>query len=99
MANHSFQSCDLRPYLEGKTVDQEGGSYSVTWQKPESSPLHSYLDHLATVEKERCGPKLQLLGTCDPYTAPAAVFQPLKTVRSLSELIFDYIYVYLDQDG
>lgn len=24
---------------------------------------------------------MQLLGTCDPYTAPAALFQSLKTVR------------------
>lgn len=66
-----------------------------TRQKLENFPSHSYIDHLSTVEKEWYGHKLQVLGTCNPYTAPAAVFQPLKTARSLSELDFSHIYVYL----
>ena len=36
-----------------------------------------------------------MLGTCDPYTAPAAVFQLLKTARSLPELDYGDIYVCL----
>ena len=50
-----------------------------TWQKLENFPSHSYIDHLSAVEKEWYGHKLQVLVTCDPHTAPAAVFQPLKT--------------------
>ena len=90
MANRNFQSRNPAAVRTGLPLE--------TRQKPENVPSRN-LDHLATAEKERYGPKLQLLGTCDPYTAPSAVFQPLKTARSLPELVFNYIYVYLDLDG
>lgn len=57
-----------------------------TQQKLVNFPSHSYLDHLSTVEKEWYGHKLQVLGTCDLYIAPVAVFQLLKTARSQPEL-------------
>ena len=39
--------------------------------------------------------KLQVLGTCDPYLAPAAVFEPLNTSASLPELEFGDVFIYL----
>ena len=56
---------------------------------------HEYLDHLSKEEKTRYMFKLQVLGTCDPYTAPAAVFQPLKT---LPDLQFRDVYIYLAEN-
>lgn len=35
------------------------------------------------------------MGTCDPYTAPAAIFQLLKTATSLPDLHFGNVYIYL----
>ena len=35
-----------------------------------------YLDHLSNEEQRRYMEKLQVLATCDPYLAPAAVFEP-----------------------
>jgi len=40
---------------------------------------HLYLDHISKEEKQKYMNKMQALGTCDPYTEPAAVFQSLKT--------------------
>ena len=62
-----------------------------TLQKPANVPS---LDHLSSREKERYVLKLQVLGTCDPYTAPAAVFLPLKTAKSLPELDLGDVYIY-----
>ena len=56
---------------------------------------HEYLDHLSKEENTRYMFKLHVLGTCDPYTAPAAVFQPLKTAKSLPDLQFGDVYIYL----
>ena len=56
---------------------------------------HEYLDHLSKEEKTRYMFKLQVLGTCDQYTAPAAVFQPLKTAKFLPDLQFWDVYIYL----
>lgn len=36
-----------------------------------------------------------MLDTCNPYTASAMVFQPLKTARSLPESDLSDIYAYL----
>lgn len=38
-------------------------------QKPLIFATQDDLDHLSTQEKQRYGDKLQVLGTCDPYTA------------------------------
>lgn len=37
-------------------------------------------------EKQRCKGKLRILGACDPYFAPAALFKSLKLAKSLLEL-------------
>lgn len=78
MSIHCFESSDQRTNLEGKTVDQDGGSYRTSRRdtaKAGKLTLHSYLGHLSAVEKEQFGNKRQVLGTCDPYTSPAALFQ------------------------
>jgi hypothetical protein len=65
-------------------------------QKPVKFPsfaTHVCLDHLSKDEKQRYANKLSVLGTCDPYTAPAALFQLLKTAKSL--LYFGDVYIYL----
>lgn len=36
-----------------------------------------YLDHVSRKEKPRYEEKLQILGTCDPYSALAALFKSL----------------------
>ena len=54
-----------------------------------------YLDHLSNEEQRRYMEKLQVLGTCDPYLAPAAVFEPLNTSTSLPELEFGDVFIYL----
>uniref|UniRef100_A0A667YRL4 Proline rich coiled-coil 2B n=1 Tax=Myripristis murdjan TaxID=586833 RepID=A0A667YRL4_9TELE len=55
----------------------------------------SHLNHLSTAEKQRYQNKLEVLGTCDPYTAPAAVYEPLNTAMSLPKLDFGNAYIYL----
>lgn len=52
------------------------------------SPVSSEdnLDHLSMEEKQRCKGKLRILGVCDPYFAPAALFKSLKLAKSLLEL-------------
>lgn len=39
--------------------------------------------------------QLVFFGTCNPYTAAAIIFQSLKTIRSLPELQFSDVYIYL----
>ena len=56
---------------------------------------HEYLNHLSKEQNTRYMFKLQVLGTCDQYTAPAAVFQPLKTAKFLPDLQFWDVYIYL----
>ena len=38
---------------------------------------------------------INILGTCDPYTAPADVFIAWKLARSRPDLEFGDIYIYL----
>ena len=38
---------------------------------------------------------MEVLGTCDPYTAPTAVYEPLNSVMSLPKLEFGDVYIYL----
>ncbi|XDV52426.1 hypothetical protein PO909_021155 [Leuciscus waleckii] len=45
--------------------------------------------------KIRYQEKINILGTCDPYTAPANVFIALKLAKSLPDLEFGDIYIYL----
>ncbi|KAL0963068.1 hypothetical protein UPYG_G00349270 [Umbra pygmaea] len=56
---------------------------------------HTCLDHLKKEEQQRYATKLQVLGTCDPYSAPTALFTPLKSTTSLPELNFGDVYIYL----
>lgn len=95
-AIHSFQSCELedknskaRWRLIPDLPDQ---TYPQRRQKLINFPTHHYLDPLSTVEKKHY---LQVLSTCHPNTATAVVFQPLKTTRSLPQLNFSNIYVYI----
>jgi hypothetical protein len=53
------------------------GNAGEQQRKPVTVSSHEYLNHLSKEENTRYMFKLQVLGTCDPYTAPAAVFQPL----------------------
>lgn len=52
------------------------------------SPILSqdYLDHLSMEEKLREEMKLWILGTCDPYSATAALFKSMKVVTFLQKL-------------
>ena len=56
---------------------------------------NSVLDHLSVEQKNRYEAKLQALGTCDPYTAPIELFEPLKDATSLPDFCFGDLYVYL----
>ena len=86
---HSFQSRGFSPLpapLAGRkdaavNVNMASGSNTRTFPTVLSSK--DYLDHLSNEEQRRYMEKLQVLGTCDPYLAPAAVFEPLNTSRSL----------------
>ena len=69
--------------LEGRKLPAMVAHTVEMQQKSEHLPSHISLDHLLAKEKERYGHKRQMLGTCNPYTAPAAVFFPLKTARFL----------------
>lgn len=46
-------------------------------------------------ENWRYEEKLQILGTCDPYSTPADLFKPLKVVTFVEKLQFSDISVYL----
>ena len=59
------------------------------------SIANSVLDHLSVEQKNRYEAKLQALGTCDPYTAPIELFEPLKDATSLPDFCFGDLYVYL----
>ena len=56
---------------------------------------NTHLSHLSAAKKERYGNKLEVLGTCDPYTAPDSVFEQLHSARSLPKLEFGDVYIYL----
>jgi len=42
--------------------------------------------------------KINILGTSDPYTAPADVFIALKLTKSLTDLEFGDIYIHLTEN-
>ncbi len=54
-----------------------------------------YLDHLSKEEIKGYASKMQVLGTCESYETLAGLFQPLGTVKSLPELLFGNVYIYL----
>lgn len=90
--NSCFQSHDLRADLDDNTVDQDRDPYQTSRRHTAKTP-HRYLDHLSAIEKGSTDMdvRLQVLGTCYPYKAPAAVL-------SLPELDFGDIYMYLTEN-
>ncbi len=85
------QHVSVRGGLEGKALTANTRDSVELQHRPVNFltvSSHEYLDHLSEEEKQRYVNKLQILGTFHPYTAPAAVFQSLKTAKSLPELHF-----------
>ncbi len=81
-----FQAYSYSFQREGKTPAANTRDFVELQHRPVKFPSvssHKYLDHLSKEEKQRY---VNILGTCDPYTAPAAVLQSLKTAKSLPEL-------------
>src|SRR4029434_965135 len=54
----------------------------------------STTDH-TTIARQRYLEKKYILGTCDPFTAPADIFISMTSSKSLPELQFGDIYIYL----
>ena len=58
------------------------GSIHNTRSFPAVLSSKDYLDNISNEQQRRYVEKLQVLGSCDPYLAPAAVFEPLNTSAS-----------------
>src|SRR4029434_8411595 len=57
----------------------------------------SNTDH-TTVARQRYLEKNYIVGTCDPFTAPTDIFISITSSKSLPELQFGDIYIYLKEN-
>ncbi len=86
-----FSHVTCRQPWRAKQRSKMAAHYGLSIEKQPSN----HLGHLSAAEKERYKNKLEVLGTCDPHTTPAAVYKPLKTAMSLPKLEFGDGYIYL----
>ena len=95
---HSFQSRDYNGYLAGKknseTAKMGTNSGHLRAVQPTQLGSPSTTDH-TTIARQRYLEKNCILKTCDPFTAPANIFISITSSKSLPELQFGDIYIYL----